>query len=116
MKSKKLIFIVLAFATSVIYSQKESSKIEIITSIASFEIFPENSYELKNFDWNGLLKTLKNGPPNDPISIGFEYNKDSNLADKHIDSFSFKVAGKSSEAQELVDKSKGLIREFISKS
>jgi hypothetical protein len=116
MKSKNLIFLLFVLISSAIYSQNESSKFEVVTSILSYDISAENIDELKDFDWDVILESFKNNPPNEPIAISFEYNKDGKLGDTHIDGFSFKISGKSSEAQEIVDKSKSIIREFISKN
>ncbi|MFD1314349.1 hypothetical protein [Namhaeicola litoreus] len=116
MKSKNLIFLVFFLVASAIYSQNESSKFKVDTGTLSYDISAENIDELRNFDWDFILESFKNNPPNKPISLSFEYNKESKLGETKIDSFSFKVSGKSSEAEEIVDKSKSIITEFISKN
>ena len=115
MKSKNLIFVVFLLVSSAIYAQNESSKFEITTSVSRMDISADSIDELKNFDWNYVLESFKNNPPDEPVSLSFAFNENGKLGETNIDSFSFAVSGKSSEAQEIVDKSKRIIREFISK-
>ena len=116
MKSRSLFLFVFLFVSATMYSQDEPSKYEVVTSILRYDISAEDIDELKNFDWNFILESFSNNPPDKPVSVRFEYNQDGKLGDTHIDGFSFEVSGKSSEAQEIVDKSKSIIHEFISKN
>lgn len=115
MKNKLSILLVILLVSSAAFSQQEAPKFEVVTGISSFDISADDIDELRDFDWNFVLESFKNNPPNKPISISFQYSKDAKLGETDIDGFSFKVSGKSSEAQEIVDKSERLIREFISK-
>jgi hypothetical protein len=114
MNLRTILFGIFTFLTVTFYAQTvKSGKYEIKTGINELKYSFENLEEMNNFDWNGIKEIFKSNDENEIISLIFLYNPTTNSeldkSQTKIDNWEFKVSGKNSDIDSLINKSKKII-------
>jgi Tfp pilus assembly protein PilE len=104
MKTKNILFGILALLTFASYSQTVKKNItETKSAIMEFLVETDNIEELKSFDWSMVAEMFQENDENQEITLGFSYVNESEI-DKtkvRVDNFKFKVTGKTSNLKNL---------------
>lgn len=107
MKTKNILFGILALLTFASYSQTVKKNItETKSAITEFLVETDNIEELKSFDWSMVAEMFQENDENQEITLGFSYVNKSEI-DKtkvRVDNFEFKVTGKTSNLKNLTSK------------
>jgi Tfp pilus assembly protein PilE len=107
MKTKNILFGILALLTFASYSQTVKKNItETKSAIMEFLVETDNIEELKSFDWSMVAEMFQENDENQEITLGFSYVNKSEI-DKtkvRVDNFEFKVTGKTSNLKNLTSK------------
>jgi hypothetical protein len=107
MKTKNILFVILALLTFASYSQTvKKNMTETKSAITEFLVETDNIEELKSFDWSMVAEMFQENDENQEITLGFSYVNKSEI-DKtkvRVDNFEFKVTGKTSNLKNLTSK------------
>ncbi|MDN3593518.1 hypothetical protein [Zunongwangia endophytica] len=113
MNFKLLLFtLLLTFSLQTIAQEKVSNT---SSGITSFEVETDNIEELRNFKWSTVLEMIRENPDNDTFDFSMAFINPENKKEGEIkyDNFKFKISGKSSNVEELVERSKKIVQNFI---
>jgi hypothetical protein len=107
MKTKNILFVILALLTFASYSQTvKKNMTETKSALTEFLVETDNIEELKSFDWSMVAEMFQENDENQEITLGFSYVNKSEI-DKtkvRVDNFEFKVTGKTSNLKNLTSK------------
>ena len=112
MKTKNIVLGFFSLLTFAAYSQNEKdSIIEPKAAFTEFKVKTNNLDELKNFDWNTVREIFQENDKDQDITLAFAYINKSEVDKSNIkvDNFDFKIKGKTSELENLVNMSKNMI-------
>tara|TARA_B110000090_G_scaffold126837_1_gene140232 strand:+ start:316 stop:690 length:375 start_codon:yes stop_codon:yes gene_type:complete len=107
MKTKNILFGILALLTFASYSQTVKKNItETKSAIMEFLVETDNIEELKSFDWSMVAEMFQENDEHQEITLVFSYVNKSEI-DKtkvRVDNFEFKVTGKTANLKNLTSK------------
>ncbi len=116
MKIKNIVLGFFSLLTFAAHSQNHKDTIiEPIVAMTEYKVKTNNLDELKNFDWNTVRKIFQENDKDQDITLAFAYINKSEVDKSNIkiDNFDFKIKGKTSELENLVNMSKNMIDTFM---
>lgn len=115
MKIKNIVLGFFSLLTFAAHSQNEKDTVIVPkAAMTEFKVKTNNLDELKNFDWNKVREIFQENEKDQDITLAFAYiNKSEDKSNIRVNNFDFKVKGKTSELENLVNMSKDRIDKMI---